>query len=62
MLVEPGNSEALYAKLKWALGEKSLRTTIGKRGRQRVVDQWSWMHTAKKTVEQYRIRLDLEKK
>jgi glycosyltransferase involved in cell wall biosynthesis len=62
MLVEPGNSEALYAKLKWALGEKSLRTTIGKRGRQRVVDQWSWMHTAKKTVEQYRIRLEMEGK
>jgi hypothetical protein len=22
-----------------------------------VVDQWSWRHTAEKTVEQYRIRL-----
>ena len=26
-------------------------------GRQRVVDQWSWRHTAAKTVEQYRILL-----
>jgi hypothetical protein len=23
-----------------------------------VVDQWSWKHTAAKTVEQYRIRLE----
>jgi glycosyltransferase involved in cell wall biosynthesis len=62
LLVEPGNSEALAAKLRWALDEPDLRQTVGARGRQRVIDQWSWMHTAKKTVEQYRIRLDLERK
>ena len=33
---------------------------IGARGRQRVIDHWSWRHTAEKTVEQYRIRLELE--
>jgi len=60
MLVEPGNSEALAAKLRWALDEPDLRNTIGARGRQRVVDHWSWRHTAVKTVEQYRIRLEME--
>jgi len=62
LLVEPGNSEALAAKLRWALDEPGLRQTVGARGRQRVIDQWSWMHTAKKTVEQYRIRLELERR
>jgi glycosyltransferase involved in cell wall biosynthesis len=62
LLVEPGNSEALAAKLRWALDEPDLRATVGARGRKRVIDQWSWMHTAKKTVEQYRIRLEMEKR
>jgi len=57
MLVEPGDSEALAAKLRWALDQKNLRKTIGARGRKRIVDRWSWKHTAVKTVEQYRIRL-----
>jgi glycosyltransferase involved in cell wall biosynthesis len=54
LVVPPGDSEALAAKLRWALGRPGLRTTIGAAGRQRVVDQWSWRHTATKTVEQYR--------
>ena len=57
MLVEPADSEALAAKLRWALDQKNLRPTIGARGRQRIVERWSWKHTAVKTVEQYRIRL-----
>jgi glycosyltransferase involved in cell wall biosynthesis len=58
LVVPPGDSEALAAKLRWALGRDDLRPTVGARGRQRVVDQWSWQHTAAKTVEQYRILLD----
>ncbi|MSO86364.1 MAG: glycosyltransferase family 1 protein [Acidimicrobiia bacterium] len=57
LLVEPGDSEALAAKLRWALAEPDLRNTVGARGRQRIVSRWSWKHTAVKTVEQYRIRL-----
>ena len=56
LVVPPGDSEALAAKLRWALGRDDLRDR-GRPGRQRVVDQWSWQHTAK-TVEQYRILLD----
>jgi glycosyltransferase involved in cell wall biosynthesis len=57
LLTEPGNSEALAARIRTALDTADLRATIGARGRQRVIDQWSWGHTAEKTVEQYRIRL-----
>jgi glycosyltransferase involved in cell wall biosynthesis len=57
LVVPPGDSGALAAKLMWALGRDDLRATVGTAGRQRVVDQWSWRHTAAKTVEQYRILL-----
>lgn len=57
LVVPPGDSEALAAKLRWALGRDDLRATVGAAGRARVVDQWSWKHTAAKTVEQYRILL-----
>jgi len=59
LLVEPGNSEALAAMLGTALDDAELRDRIGDAGRQRVIDNWSWRHTAMRTVEQYRIRLDL---
>jgi glycosyltransferase involved in cell wall biosynthesis len=58
LVVPPGDSEALAGKLRWALDQPSLRATVGAAGRQRVVDQWSWRHTAERTVEQYRILLD----
>jgi glycosyltransferase involved in cell wall biosynthesis len=57
MVVPPGDSEALAAKIRWGLEQPDLRGTIGVRGRQRIIDRWSWKHTAEKTVEQYRIRL-----
>jgi glycosyltransferase involved in cell wall biosynthesis len=57
LVVPPGDSEALAAKLRWALDEPRLRATVGAAGRRRVVDQWSWRHTAERTVEQYRILL-----
>jgi glycosyltransferase involved in cell wall biosynthesis len=60
MVVAPGDSEALAAKIRWALEQPDLRGTIGARGRQRIIDRWSWTHTALKTVEQYRIRLEAE--
>jgi hypothetical protein len=30
---------------------------VGQGGRDRVKSQWSWRHTAERTVEQYRARL-----
>jgi glycosyltransferase involved in cell wall biosynthesis len=58
LIVPPGDADALRARLSWALDQPSLRLSVGQAGRQRVIDQWSWRHTAERTVEQYRIRLD----
>lgn len=55
---EPGDSEALAATIRTALDDPELRATVGAQGRQRVIDQWSWRHTALRTVEQYRAVLD----
>jgi len=56
-LVEPGDSEALAARIRTALDDPELRAKIGAQGRQRVIDNWSWKHTALKTLEQYRALL-----
>jgi glycosyltransferase involved in cell wall biosynthesis len=58
LVVPPGDSDALASKIRWAFEQTDLRDTVGRRGRERVVDQWSWRHTAERTIEQYRIRLD----
>lgn len=57
LLVEPGDSEALAAKVAWALDHPEIRETVGAAGRQRVKSQWSWRTTAERTVEQYRALL-----
>ncbi len=56
-LVPPGDSEALAAKIAWALDHPAARAAVGAGGRERVKAQWSWRHTAERTVEQYRARL-----
>jgi len=56
-LVPPGDSEALAAKIAFALDHPELRAKVGMAGRKRVGDHWSWRHTADKTVEQYRALL-----
>jgi len=57
LLVPPGDSDALAAKIGWALDHPAVRKKVGKGGRDRVKSQWSWRHTAEKTVDQYRARL-----
>ncbi len=52
-LVPPGDSDALAAMILRTLGDSELRARIGRQGRQRVIDHWSWRHTAHKTVDQY---------
>ena len=54
LLVPPGDSEALAAMISTALANPELRARVGAAGRQRVIDHWSWRHTAEKTVKQYR--------
>ena len=57
LCVPPGDSDALAARIATALGDPELRARIGAAGRQRVIDRWSWKHTALGTVEQYRALL-----
>lgn len=58
LIVEPGDSEALAAKIAYALDHPELRARVGANGRQRVIDRWTWRHTAEGTVEQYRALLE----
>ena len=53
-LTEPGDAEALASVLLHALDDPEARARVGDAGRRRVVNQWSWRHTAQRTVEQYR--------
>jgi glycosyltransferase involved in cell wall biosynthesis len=57
LVVEPGDSDALAAKIREALDNPELRARVGTAGRQRVIDRWTWRHTAVGTVEQYRALL-----
>jgi glycosyltransferase involved in cell wall biosynthesis len=58
MVVEAGDSEALADKIGWALDNPEHAQAIGLAGRERVMNNWSWRHTAEKTVVQYRALLD----
>ncbi len=53
-LTEPGDAEALAAAIQHALDHPEARDRVGRAGRERVANQWSWRHTAERTVEQYR--------
>jgi glycosyltransferase involved in cell wall biosynthesis len=57
LCVPPGDSEALAAKIAMALDDKALRDRIGAAGRARVIERWTWRHTAVGTVEHYRALL-----
>ncbi len=57
MLVPPGDSHALAARIRRALEEPERSREIGLASRRRVQENWSWRHTAERTVEQYRIVL-----
>jgi glycosyltransferase involved in cell wall biosynthesis len=57
-LVPPGDAEAMATMIRTALDDGALRAKVGAAGRDRVVENWSWKHTAARTVEQYRAVLD----
>ena len=56
--VAPGDSGALAAKIGYVLDHPRIAAKVGQAGRQRVIDHWSWRHTAERTVEEYRALLD----
>jgi glycosyltransferase involved in cell wall biosynthesis len=59
-LVPPGDGSALAQKIAYVMDHPQIATRVGKAGRQRVIDHWSWRHTAEKTVEEYRARLAMD--
>jgi glycosyltransferase involved in cell wall biosynthesis len=57
LVVPPADVEALAAKIALALDDAQLRARIGAAGRRRVIERWTWRHTAVGTVEHYRALL-----
>jgi glycosyltransferase involved in cell wall biosynthesis len=53
-LADPGDTDSLASVIRAALDDPDQRARVGAAGRRRVIDQWSWRHTAQRTVEQYR--------
>ncbi|MFM8856383.1 MAG: glycosyltransferase [Actinomycetota bacterium] len=49
-----GDAEALAATIRRGLDDATLRAAVGARGRQRVVERWTWRRCAEQTVDQYR--------
>ncbi len=63
VLVAPGDSDALAEALRATLGRgAALRAGMGARGRQRVLDNWSWAIMAARTVEEYRRTIEDKKR
>jgi glycosyltransferase involved in cell wall biosynthesis len=58
-LVPPGDAGALAHTIGELLDDPARRESIGRLGRERVVQRWSWKVTAEQTVEQYREVLEM---
>ncbi len=54
LLVPPGDPGALAAGILRALGDPALREKLGREGRTRVMERFTWRATAEGTVAQYR--------
>ncbi|MEC7899925.1 MAG: glycosyltransferase family 4 protein [Actinomycetota bacterium] len=59
--VPPGDSEALASMIGKVLDNPEDQARVGENGRRRVIENWSWHHTALRTVEQYRSLLSESK-
>ena len=57
LLVPPADGAALAIAIGRILDDDMLARNLGDGGRRRVLDRWSWRHTAERTVEQYRLLL-----
>jgi len=55
--IPPLPAPSLAGALRRVLDDPDLGRRLGQGGRRRVLDNWSWRHTAERTVEQYRILL-----
>ncbi len=53
LLVEPNNPEALLVAIRRLLDDPELRARLGARGRQRVMERFTWQVTARGTAACY---------
>ncbi|MCO4835151.1 MAG: glycosyltransferase family 4 protein, partial [Acidimicrobiaceae bacterium] len=58
LVVETGNPDALAAALGRVLDDPEYAEQLGANARARVLENWSWHHTALRTIEQYELLLD----
>lgn len=58
LLVDPGDPDALAAALGRVFDNPEYAQQLGDNARARVLENWSWHHTALRTVEQYELLLD----
>ncbi len=49
-----GDADDLAATIRDALAQPDARERVGRAGRQRVIERWTWRRCAEQTVEQYR--------
>lgn len=54
----PGDSDSLATGIRRALEDPEAARRIGADGRERVINRWSWRHTAERTVDHYRALLE----
>ena len=59
--VPPGDGDALASKIAYVLDHPDIAERVGQAGRKRVMDHWSWRHTAERTVDEYRALLAEQK-
>ena len=62
LLVRARRQRGAGRQLRRALDEPDLRAPSVPAAASGSSTSWSWKHTAEKTVEQYRVRLDMERK
>lgn len=54
LLVQPGNARELADAIARVLDSEALAEKLGRQGRNRVLENWSWKRTAERTLEEYR--------
>lgn len=54
-----GDVDSLVAAIRRGLDDPDLRERVGRAGRERVAQRWSWRRCAEMTVDQYREVLDM---
>jgi glycosyltransferase involved in cell wall biosynthesis len=52
-LVEPGDAVGLASRVELLAADNQLRHTMGQRGRQRIIEQYTWKHVAERLTAMY---------